>query len=163
MATSLGTLFTALIAVPGDIVTHPGADRPQAKRQNRQHAICFVASLDVIKALHDEERHQQNAEDGDLVGGRHKPLKGVLRRGVKTVNPEAPRLDPRTWLPLASCAPRFTSETPARTRALDSTRSGGRFSLSPRERAGVRGKQRSKHQCACDRAPFHHRQALRSM
>jgi len=46
----------------------------------------------------------------------------------------------RASLPLAPCAPRFNAETPARPSALDSPRSGGRFSLSPRERAGVRGK-----------------------
>jgi len=40
----------------------------------------------------------------------------------------------------APCAPRFNAETPARPSAFDSPRSGGRFSLSPRERAGVRGK-----------------------
>src|SRR6266568_4475017 len=34
--------------------------------------------------------------------------------------------------------------------ALDWRRRGERFSLSPRERAGVRGKPRSKHQCACE-------------
>ena len=33
----------------------------------------------------------------------------------------------------------------------------------PKGEGGVRGKQRSKHQCACDRAPFDHRQAFRSM
>ncbi len=33
----------------------------------------------------------------------------------------------------------------------------------PQGEGGVRGKERSKHQCACDRAPFDHRQALRSM
>jgi hypothetical protein len=46
----------------------------------------------------------------------------------------------RASLPLASCALRFKAETNARPSALDSPRSGGRFSLSPRERAGVRGK-----------------------
>src|SRR5713101_9986027 len=33
----------------------------------------------------------------------------------------------------------------------------------PKGEGGVRGKARSKHQCACDRAPFDHRQALRPM
>ena|SRR2546428_5145908 len=33
----------------------------------------------------------------------------------------------------------------------------------PKGEGGVRGKERSKHQCACDRAPFDHRQAVRSM
>ena|SRR2546427_3184210 len=33
--------------------------------------------------------------------------------------------------------------------APDWRKRGGCFSLSPRERAGMRGKQRSKHQCAC--------------
>src|SRR5216684_3675763 len=48
----------------------------------------------------------------------------------------------RASLPLASCALRFKAEANARPSALDSPRSGGRFSLSPRERAGVRGKGR---------------------
>jgi probable HAF family extracellular repeat protein len=62
----------------------------------------------------------------------------------------------------------LAAATPRSTERGNSPRSGGRFSLSPRETvaarsAGVRGKQRSKHQCAGDRAPFDHRQALRSM
>jgi hypothetical protein len=42
--------------------------------------------------------------------------------------------------PPSPCAPRFKAETSARPRAFDSSLSGGRFSLSARERAGVRGK-----------------------
>ena len=38
------------------------------------------------------------------------------------------------------CAPRFNAEAPAPPSAFDSPRSGERFSLSPRERAGLRGK-----------------------
>ncbi|SRR6266568_852190 len=39
---------------------------------------------------------------------------------------------------------------PARPSGFDPPLSGARFSLSPWERAGVRGKQRSKHQRACE-------------
>src|SRR6266852_1271480 len=56
----------------------------------------------------------------------------------------------RASLPLSPCAPRFNAETAARPSAVDSPRSGGRFSPAPRERAGVRGKERSKRQCTCD-------------
>src|SRR5258708_25348718 len=45
----------------------------------------------------------------------------------------------RASLPLAPRAPRLNAETPARPSALDSPRSGGRFSLSPKERAWVTG------------------------
>src|SRR3989442_7226111 len=48
----------------------------------------------------------------------------------------------RASFSLAPCAHRFNAETPAQPSAFDSPRSGGRFSLSPRERAGVRGKSR---------------------
>jgi len=46
----------------------------------------------------------------------------------------------RASFSLAPCALRFNAETPARPGAFDSPRRGGRFSLSPRERAGVRGR-----------------------
>src|SRR5258708_12552142 len=46
----------------------------------------------------------------------------------------------RASFSLAPCAHRFNAETPAQPSAFDSPRSGGRFSLSPRERARGRGK-----------------------
>src|SRR5467141_1660461 len=55
----------------------------------------------------------------------------------------------RSPSPLPSPAGRGNSASRAATSpgALDWRKRGGRFSLSPRERAGGRGKQRLKHQC----------------
>src|SRR3989442_10895639 len=46
----------------------------------------------------------------------------------------------RASFSVAPCALRFNPETPARPSPFDPPRSGGRFSPSPTERAGVRGK-----------------------
>ena len=66
------------------------------------------------------------------------PHPGPLPQGEGNGHPAS--FSSRASLSLAPCAPRFNAETPARPSAFDSPCSRGRFSLSPRERAGVRGK-----------------------
>jgi hypothetical protein len=33
--------------------------------------VNLIARLDIIKHLDDEKRYQQDAQDGDFIGGRH--------------------------------------------------------------------------------------------
>src|SRR3989442_24565 len=62
--------------------------------------------------------------------------------------------------PVRSAIERRDTRTTARVRFATQRRA---ILPLPKGEGGVRGKERSKHQCACDRAPFDHRQAVRSM
>src|SRR5216683_3057039 len=95
---------------------------PQDRRQNENQA-CEVGEAFSLSVW---------------VGGVSVPLTLALSRRQRERTSCV--FSTRASFSLATCAQLFNAETPARPSAFDSPRSGRRFSLSPRERAGVRGK-----------------------
>ena len=88
-----------LVVMARDVAVHAVQNRRDGERQHAGQPVDFVAGADVVNHFHDKKRNQQDSQDGDFVGGRHragnfdrnlqictngKPARGhgfVIRRG----------------------------------------------------------------------------------
>jgi hypothetical protein len=112
---------------------------PQARRQNDNQA-CEVGKAFSLSAAKGKPLDLSLQDSYGRFGWLRlvPPHPIPLPQGEGTPRPAS--FLSRASFSVAPCAQRFNAETPARPSAFDSPRSGGRFPLSPRERAGVRGK-----------------------
>jgi hypothetical protein len=69
----VGAEFAPLVVAAGDVAIHAVADGRHGEAQQRGEAVGLVAGADVVKHLHHEERDEEHPQDGDFVGGRHRP------------------------------------------------------------------------------------------
>ncbi len=63
--------IAVLMVMARDEAVHAIADGRHGEGQDGAHAEDLCAVLDVIEHQDNKKRHQQNPEDGNLIGGSH--------------------------------------------------------------------------------------------
>ena len=76
-----GAQFADLIVFPRDESINGITQRCQAKQSKSRISHPFISPVNVVEHGHDKDRHDQDSEDGDLVGNGHFNL-GAIPGGV---------------------------------------------------------------------------------
>ena len=69
-----GAEFALLVVFAGDVAIHAVQNGGDGKGEQTRKTADFVTGADVVDSLDHEERDEENAQDGNLVGGGHRNL-----------------------------------------------------------------------------------------
>lgn len=67
-----GAEFAALVVFAGDVAIHPIQDGGNGEGEHAGQAADFIAGADVVDDLNHEEGNEEDAKDGDFIGGGHR-------------------------------------------------------------------------------------------